>query len=358
MPVRSRLGYFSFYSLLLLTAAYSGCSGEDDIRQYSVPKTVAAARLPTAPVSAGSLTGAASGWFFKLMGPSDDVLKQAIPFTRILQSLQFSPDGAPGYQLPEGWKSSNGPPPRYQTLTIPETQPPLEVTVSSLPMTGSDVPGYLLANINRWRGQLGLDAMEGDQWMEEARARGELILAPAKDRLIAMVNLNGETKETGPTRMLAAIVVERPAAAETLAPEKSSPISYTAPEGWSESAGNVNRLASLEAKPESGTVDISVSRILGGGDVLANVNRWRQQVPLEPWTEETLTKEIQKLEIGGRPADYVEAIGKEQSILAAILPDGDAKWFFKAQGPTAAIEAERAHFREFLLSVKFNRGNE
>jgi hypothetical protein len=116
------------------------------------------------------------------------------------------------------------------------------------------------------------------------------------------------------------------------------------------------RLASLEAAHEAGKADISVSRFPGGGDVLSNVNRWRSQAQLPPLDEAALKSSQQELTIGGHPSIYVEAIGAERAILAAITPDGDVKWFFKMDGPQAAIEAEREHFRQFLNSVQFTDG--
>lgn len=337
--------------LVFLAPLFQGC-GRDEIQQYTVPKSEETALPKPEKVSAGPLIGATTGWFFKVMGPTDDVLKQALPFTQVIQSLQFSENGTPRYQVPEGWLVSNGPPPRYQTLAVPDTTPPLEVTVSSLPVTGTDLSKYLFANINRWRQQLGLEEMPEEKWQEEAMARGELIISPRSSRLVALVNLTGTTAMTGPTRMLAAIVIDDPNSAKELIGDKNSPVTFKEPEGWKRNAGNSMRLASLEAQAEGGVVDVSVSRFPGGGDVLANVNRWRQQVSLEPQTEEQLNAEKTAMKISGEEATFVEAYGAEQSILAAIVQDGDAKWFFKAQGPTAAIKAERERFIKFLESVK------
>ncbi|WP_437192415.1 hypothetical protein [Planctomicrobium sp. SH527] len=334
-----------------LASLFQGC-GRDEIQQYSVPKSKDSAVVKPDKVAAGPLTGSTNGWFFKVMGPTDDVLKQTLPFTQVIQSLQFSENGTPRYQVPEGWLVSNGPAPRYQTLSIPDTTPPLEVTISTLPVTGPDISKYLFANINRWRQQLGLEEMPEAKWQEEAMARGELIISPRSSRLVALINLKGTTAMVGPTRMLAAVVIDDPNSAKEMAGEKNSPVTFTEPEGWKRNAGNSMRLASLEAQAEGGVVDVSVSRFPGGGDVLANVNRWRSQVSLEPQTEEQLNAEKTAMKISGEEATFVEAYGAEQSILAAIVEDGDAKWFFKAQGPTAAIKAERDRFIKFLESAK------
>jgi hypothetical protein len=349
------LSYLRLNLLLLVLIPLAGCQKEPEVQHYSVPKVVEAPEGAPKPskVEAGPLIGGANAWFFKLMGSSDAVLKQAVPFTQVVRSLQFSEDGSPRFQVPEGWTTSSGPPPRYQTLKLEDSDPPLELTVSTLPVTGSDQSRYLQSNINRWREQVGLAPVEEENWLETMQAQGEVIIVPAQSRTVAMVNLNGETKETGATRMLAAIVIDAPLGVpQKPLPPVSKPVTYTAPEGWKETAGNSMRLASLEATGPKGKLDISVTRLGGGGDVLANVNRWRDQVSAPAITQEDLDKDATKMEISGQRATYIEAIGPEQGILAAIVVDGDAKWFFKAQGPVDTVEAERDRFKEFLKSAK------
>ena len=57
------------------------------------------------------------------------------------------------WELPEGWKLDDKPAPmRFATILIPAEPKPLQLTVSRFP---GDVGGTL-ANINRWRMQIGL----------------------------------------------------------------------------------------------------------------------------------------------------------------------------------------------------------
>jgi hypothetical protein len=337
---------------ILVLSVLCGCKPQEGIRQYSVPK-VAVKPKPSSPSSPA--TAGEQAWFFKLTGPRDDVLPQVVSFARLLKSLRFSSAGVPEYELPPGWKANPGPPPRYQTLAIPETEPQLELAISSLPSPGDKVDQYFLANINRWRGQLGLEPYQGEDWMDQARQRGELILIPGEAGSVAMVNLTGQTKEFGPSRMLAAIVLpdSGDAAQQATISPSAMPLTYETPEGWKPSTGNSMRLASLEAPHEAGPADISVTRFPGGGDLLANLNRWRQQVKLSPVDEAALKDQVHEITIGGRAGSYLETIGEEQGILAAIVPEGNAKWFFKLQGPRAAVDAEKEHFQQFLKSVKF-----
>ncbi len=332
----------------------AGCRREEGIRQYTVKRTESPARSIAAP----SATQEGVAWFVKLTGPADAVRLQAEPFAKVVQTFTAPADGNPRFDIPSGWKASEGPPPRYQTLTISGTDPPLEVTVSALPLSTADLDEYFLANINRWRGQLELPPMEGSDWKVAAEANGEFRAIPSTDRSVAMVHLTGKTKEFGESRMLGAIIVPRANSTAEKMPapvsNDSGPLTYKLPEGWSVSPGNSMRLGSFQAGTAESPVDVSVTRFPGGGDILANINRWRGQVKLDPIDDQALAAGTERITIDGREATFAEMIGEETGILAAILEEGDAKWFFKAQGPKDSIVSERQKFREFLNSVKFN----
>lgn len=353
-------GAFALCSLfLLLVPGMSGCQRDDGIKQYTVEEIKTSAPNDLIPKAS---TENPPAWFFKLTGNADEVLKQIVPFSQMVKSLIFDPQGNPKFDVPAGWEVSDGPPPRYQTLKISETEPPLEVTLSSLPGPTSGYDQYLLANLNRWRGQLGLEPYPNkEEWVLEARSNGELTIVPLSSFAVVIVNFVGEVPDQGEQRILGAVVLLPPEGTMTVNPPRNPvapskpPFEYKAPEGWKENSGNAMRVASFEVKHDSGVADMSVTRFPGGGDSLSNVNRWRGQVKLESLTEEELQKSVKKMEIGGLAGEYYEAVGPEQTILAAIVPDGDSKWFFKMQGPNEAVAAEIGRFEEFLKSVKFEK---
>jgi len=344
----------------------AGCEQGNGIDTYTVEEIIPV-ETTTPAVSGAFAASNPPAWFFKMTGHPDEVLKQIVPFSQIIKSLIFDAGGAPHYDYPKEWTKTAGPSPRYETLTIPETNPKLELTVSTLAGPGSEFEQYLLANINRWRGQVGLEDYTDENWLVDARSKGELVVIPGDSRVTTLVNLTGTIEGQGPSRILGAIVLlapglkadnmtEAPAMKQPI--ETKSPMTFDVPETWSKSPGNSMRLASFDAKQESGTADVSVMRLPGGGDPLPNLNRWRDQVKLEPITQEELDSTAKDVQIGGRSGQYVEAIGPEQSILAAILPDGNGKWFFKIQGPKDVVAAEAAHFEAFIASVKFENSEQ
>jgi hypothetical protein len=94
-------------------------------------------------------------WFFKFGGSAPAIEDNRADFDRFIQSIRFDDKAgqAISWKLPKGWREERGDGLRYATLHLGPRNHPLDVTVFAFgPKAGS-----LLANINRWRGQIGLD---------------------------------------------------------------------------------------------------------------------------------------------------------------------------------------------------------
>jgi hypothetical protein len=103
------------------------------------------------------------GWFFKLSGPRKELDEQADEFKAFLTSLKVAEGAAqPTWTLPEGWEIDPTPHQmRLATIKVPLQSGSAELTVTALPrpeQSGEDAE-YLLANINRWRDQMGQGRM-------------------------------------------------------------------------------------------------------------------------------------------------------------------------------------------------------
>lgn len=168
--------------LLILT----GCERRDQVARYTVEKPppiesvervnphhpgVAPDEPPTGEPTDRTLGAivplAPQGWFFKLTGPADAVAAQQAAFTAFLKSVHFA-EGKPSWTLPEGWQERPGDQIRFATLVIPSEGKPLELSVTALPSAGGDDENYVLANVNRWRGQLRLPAIAKEQLPDES----------------------------------------------------------------------------------------------------------------------------------------------------------------------------------------------
>jgi hypothetical protein len=287
-----------------------------------------------------------------------------------------------------------------------------DVSVISFPESA----GGLLANVNRWRNQLKLApiANENEIGSPITVAGREMFLVDlasdqpdadnSKSRLLGgILPLPGETwffKMTGPNdlveaqkdafrQFLASVELtesaEQPVVQTASAPAPMSansggsktdaplpkesqmsaappPLQYTRPPGWEEKPLSTMRLASFKAVgPNGKETDVSVVSLPGeaGGD-LANVNRWRGQLNLDPIDEETLSKSAEHLKANNH--DYLlvdlESQGPingqtdNQRILAAITRETDRCWFIKMTGEATAVESQKSAFHNFLQSLK------
>lgn len=141
-------------------------------------------------------------------------------------------------------------------------------------------------------------------------------------------------------------------------------VQWTAPEGWSEQPASGFRKGSfLAGGAEGEQADVSViSFPEQAGGLLANVNRWRDQLKLAPITNEA--EAGQPMPVAGRDMFFVDLVsaqplqpdGAKTRILGGILPLNGETWFFKMMGPDAVVEGQREAFRKFLGSVHLAEG--
>lgn len=138
-------------------------------------------------------------------------------------------------------------------------------------------------------------------------------------------------------------------------------LQWVLPPGWEESPPGEMRLASFKINGEGGKqADLGVFPLpgLAGGD-LGNVNRWRDQVGLEPVTEEELGKITEPIPLAGQPAKLYDmagenaASGEKTRILAAIQNRDGVAWFYKMIGDDDLVAKNRSAFVEFLKTLQF-----
>ena len=331
------------------------CSDTDQVRSYTV-EPVSQFGVSSDPASLDSPEQTPqAAWFFKLLGSADDVAVRLDEFDAFLESVRFGATGQPEWDAPAGWTEEAGNDFRFATLVIPDTDPPLEISVTVLPAPdpGSDV--YLRQNVDRWRGQLGLSAYSQPDWRSEAEGAEELADLTNDDINVLRMNLRGSAQEIPDARMLAAVVWQtrespgNPAQSPGTAP--TGPPTYDVPEGWNETAPRAFQLALFTIGSGADASEASISK--AGGAMDMNVNRWRGQVGLTPLAGDELTESLETTEVDGQPAIRAQIEGSEQTILAVIVPDGPSNWFFKLIGPTELVQQESERFDTFVQSIQF-----
>lgn len=135
-------------------------------------------------------------------------------------------------------------------------------------------------------------------------------------------------------------------------------LTWTAPSGWTAKPASAMRKATYTITGEGDAfADLSITAFPGsvGGD-LANINRWRGQVQLPPIAAADLSSATGRIEANGLRVTTVDfagtAAGVPTRVLGAIVPVGDATWFFKLTGPVPIVTREQPAFASFLKTIR------
>lgn len=113
------------------------------------------------------------------------------------------------------------------------------------------------------------------------------------------------------------------------------------------------RVATFKAERDGQPLEIAVSQFPGDvGGLLANVNRWRQQVGLEPITEARLASEVTPFSTATMQGHTMWLKGPTQHMLGAAISEAaaDRTWFVKAVGSPEVVAAHRADVEAFARS--------
>jgi len=261
----------------------------------------------------------------------------------------------------------------------------IEVALTAFP---GDVGG-MLANVNRWRGQMGLAPVDEAGLAEDVRildhegvpvAIVDLIGADGLRMLGAIVEPgDGQTwflKATAESESLDAIESEFVEFARTIrmgdtvssgavdtglestrpAPDEMEErlARWTPPEDWAAEEG-ASPILSASYLTEGGA-RITVTRLRGdGGGDLANVNRWRGQLGLGP--VETLDASAGVVDESPLVVD-LRAPDDAGRMVAAIVPDTGTTVYFKMTGQPEAVETARAGFDRLVSFVGLGEPDE
>ncbi len=357
---------------LALCALIAGCQQEDPIQPYLVLKDervqeIGRRKLATKDrLLVAMFRQAGQGWFFKLVGPRDQVTRHAADFHQLIRSVRFAPGdtGPPTWTLPAGWQSqTGGGGMRHATLQIPAEQPPLAVTVVALGIRVADQRQYLLENLNRWRDQLQLPAVDLadlSSHLEELEVDGQpaVIVDLLGNLAVPQGNINRpDLVRRGPA-------TDRPRGPATAArrPREGhdpSVLECQPPAGWQPARLGPLDKAHYQVREGQAQLDISVRS--AGGRLLDNVNRWRRQIQLGPLDAAALAAALQPLTVADQEGKYIEirgpdAGGSAQAIYGVVVDIGPRTWFVKLQGDADLAAREKQNFRTFAESLRFKSG--
>lgn len=131
---------------------------------------------------------------------------------------------------------------------------------------------------------------------------------------------------------------------------------WQVPPQWRQGPPSQIRRGSFLAGPPDRQADIAVTVFPGDvGGLLANVNRWRQQVGLGPVSEAGLRDLVTELTIDDVAVQLVEFSGQQAGTISAIIPKDGQTWFFRMTAPPSTLAMERENFLAFINSISFPR---
>jgi len=150
----------------------------------------------------------------------------------------------------------------------------------------------------------------------------------------------------------------------------SQGLTWTMPSGWTaEAPSSPMRRAQYRIPGPGGPGECAVFYFGPGqgGDAKANAARWASQFRRPDGSPVGDGYKMQETKVGGLAVVLVEVTGTyvggmgggpvgpprpKYMLLGAIADGPDAKWFFRATGPQATLEAQRAAFDRMIRSLR------
>src|SRR4029077_1928402 len=111
---------------------------------------------------------------------------------------------------------------------------------------------------------------------------------------------------------------------------------------------------------QGGKASVTITTFPGSvGGTLANVNRWRNQLNLEPVEQSDLPKVTSSLDVLGGKAMLVDMIGTDRKtnqkarLMAAMVAKEGSTWFYKLLGDEQVVAREKEAFIKFVQTIRY-----
>ncbi|HEV2692764.1 MAG TPA: hypothetical protein VG347_07690 [Verrucomicrobiae bacterium] len=164
------------------------------------------ARIMVAELVRGDMS-----WFFKMTGADAVVAGQKDNFFAFLKSVSFdavapaptltmpTATASPGdsiWQVPPGWQVADAGPMLFAKFTVANGGAKADVNIMSISQAAGD-GGGMLANVNRWRGQLGLSQLDD-------AGLAQIVTLSKAGSVVDLTGVNAKTSQ--PARLVGVVV--------------------------------------------------------------------------------------------------------------------------------------------------------
>ena len=346
--------------MAVMAVSSTGCARTEPIVTYTIPTNVPEQlRAGKERMLAAIVPKSDQVWFFKSTGPEDAMAVIEREYREFVRTIEFDGGQPVLADLPEGWRIGGDKPMRFATIDIETPKKQLSISVSKLGRQ-SDWDAQVKMNVNRWRGQLGLDPSD-DKW-----AAGEEMQVAAADGPSVWVDVVGQGGESSASMMPPMM---RRGRAEPSVPDSAtasqrpSPdprLKYERPDGWRDGRMSAMRIAAFDVGPEEASAELTL--IQAGGDLRGNVARWLGQVRSGNAPDDVVDQALedaQEVDVDGRQGQRFYLSGDDPEagtvIDATIIPLGDGiSLFVKMTGPAKTVADSSDEITAFLQSLKLN----
>jgi hypothetical protein len=379
----------------LLFLLFAGCH-RDEVKVYRVAKDQDQTQSQTAPALPTDSPN-------PTLPPGHPDISSAAAAPGFVASASAQPQLT--WKTPEGWTEVPPGEMRVASFKI-QGQNGKQAAVSVIPLPG--LPGSDEANVNRWRGQVGLSPVSPDELKKSAES------VEAGGQPAQLYDIAGQNPGSGDATRILGVIQHRTdavwffkmtgdadlaeqqkpvfvaflksvkfttAPAQTELPQSHPPIgdmgmgapataagpissegkpNWQVPAGWQEVSGGQFLVAKFNIPGQSGTAAVNVSSSAGeGGGLAGNINRWRGQLGLAPWSEADMNKSVRVIEVLGGKASWVDLSGTDARtgqptrLVGVIVPQSGQMWFYKLMGDAKVVENQKGAFIQFVQGVKY-----
>jgi hypothetical protein len=335
-------------ALLIAAVMAAGCQPEPEITVHNVPRLSVLQRFLGALIYHPDAT-----WTFKLTGKELAVNPHKDDFDKLVHSARFNEQGELLFDQPAAWsrddKQPEGDIKRYATFQVGPKEQRLECVIHKLPPNA----GTVYDNVDRWRVQLGLYQMRpGDlqDFIVEKKVAGHEGY---------FIDFLGPGAAPG----RAAMPRQHPDFAPRAAPMGKAPpvkapsdLTYDVPKDWKQAAAV--QFASAAWEVGDGRVPAKITITQAGGELAANINRWRGMLGLPQISEAAAERNTRDIQVGGRAGKLVEIVNPNapapvNAMIAVIVPDEPQNRVFVMRGPADIVSRQKTNFEAFVRSVRF-----
>ena len=174
---------------------------------------------------------------------------------------------------------------------------------------------------------------------------------------LALSAFKPQNKDVSVYRLPKAVPIQEQADVQMASHHTAPALVWDLPEGWAEDeTPGMMQLMSVTLPSDT---KVSIVELPGkAGGIIANVNRWRGQVGLEPQAQGDIMKEVFTVDGQGGTMNTIEITGDDRAIIVSLLETPGRTAFIKIIGTKDVVAKNKDSFMAFSKSVHYEKQGE